>query len=119
MFQKGSFIKPSDSSGFYLVKVIQTRRASVRRHALIGYFMRVVARHVSTKLSKFRKRKYRSIVIRSKAYFNKIDGTHYTFIDNGAVILKRRMNTLGRELYGPTSKDLKIKKFRVAFRYVY
>lgn len=29
------------------------------------------------------------------------------------------MNTIGKELYGPTSKVLKIKKFRVAFQYLY
>lgn len=119
MFQKGSFSKPSDSSGFYLVKVIQTRRCSTRRHALIGCFLRVVAKSVVVRLVKFRKRRYRAIVIRSQAYFKKLDGLNYTFATNSLVVLKKRMNTLGRELYGPTSKVLKIRKFRVAFKIVF
>lgn len=42
MFQKNSFSIPSDSSGILLVKVIQTRRCSTRKHADIGKFLRVV-----------------------------------------------------------------------------
>ena len=46
-------------------------------------------------------------------------GRYYNFCDNALVLLKKRMNTRGKELYGPTSKDLKIKKFRVAYRCVF
>ena len=46
-------------------------------------------------------------------------GRYYNYCDNALVLLKKRMNTRGKELYGPTSKDLKIKKFRVAYRCVF
>ena len=36
MFQKGSFAMPSDSSGVFSVKIIQTRRCDSRHHAGIG-----------------------------------------------------------------------------------
>ena len=52
-------------------------------------------------------------------FFYKIDGLSYRFSNNSLVLLKKRMNTVGKELYGPTSKKLKIKKFRVAFKYIY
>lgn len=29
------------------------------------------------------------------------------------------MNSRGKELYGPTSKDLKIKKFRIAYKCIF
>lgn len=119
MFQKGSFSIPSDSSGILLVKVIQTRRCSTRRHADIGKFLRVVLRLTKVKLNKRRKRRVRAIVIRSKRYYTKSFGMHYRFANNSLVLLKKRMNTLGKELYGPTSKYLKIKKFRVAFKYIF
>lgn len=119
MFQKGSFSIPSDSSGILLVKVIQTRRCSTRKHADIGKFLKVVLKNTKTKLSKRRKRKVRAIVIRSQRYYSKKIGIHYQFANNSLVLLKKRMNTIGKELYGPTSKVLKIRKFRVAFRYLY
>ena len=50
---------------------------------------------------------------------NKKDGVIYQFCDNGLVLLKKRMNTVGKELYGPVCKNFKIKKFRVVFRKVY
>lgn len=119
MFQKGSFSIPSDSSGILLVKVIQTRRCSTKRHAGIGKFLRVVLRNAKTKLTKRLKRRVRSIVIRSQSYYSKIGGVFYQFGVNSLVLLKKRMNTFGKELYGPTSKKLKIRKFRIAFRYIY
>lgn len=119
MFQKGSFSIPSDSSGILLVKVIQTRRCSTRKHADIGKFLRVVLRLTKVKLNKRRKRKVRAIVIRSQRTYYKNFGMYYKFESNNLVLLKKRMNTVGKELYGPTSKMLKIKKFRVAFRYLF
>lgn len=119
MFQKGSFTIPSDSSGILLVKVIQTRRCSTRKHADIGKFLRVVLKMTKTKLTKRRKRRVRAIVVRSQRYYMKKFGVYYQFANNNLVLLKKRMNTIGKELYGPTSKQLKIKKFRIAFRYLY
>ena len=46
MFQKNSFSIPSDSSGILLVKIIQTRRTSNTKHALIGHFLRIVIRRI-------------------------------------------------------------------------
>jgi large subunit ribosomal protein L14 len=119
MFQKGSFSIPSDSSGVFLVKVIQTRRCSTRKHADIGKFLRVVLRSTKTKLLKRRKRRVRAIVIRSRRYYTKTGGVSYSFANNSLVLLKKRMNTMGKELYGPTSKALRIRKFRVAFKYIF
>lgn len=119
MFQKGSFSIPSDSSGILLVKIIQTRRCSTRRHAGINKFLRVVLQRTKVKLIKRRRRKVRAIVVRSKNYNTKVGGIYYCFSNNSLVLLKKRMNTIGREMYGPTSYDLRIRKFRVAFKYVY
>lgn len=119
MFQKGSFSIPSDSSGVLLVKVIQTRRCSTRKHADIGKFLRVVLKYTKVKLNKRRKRKVRAIVIRSQRYYFRTFGMYYQFANNSLVLLKKRMNTMGKELYGPTSKALKIRKFRIAFKYIF
>jgi len=64
-------------------------------------------------------KKTRAIVVRSKQAQNKNDGLTYQFCDNALVLLKKRMNTLGKELYGPICKNFKIKKFKVVFRKIY
>ena len=111
MFQKNSFSIPSDSSGILLVKVIQTRKCSTRKHAKIGRFLKVVVR--------IRKKKSRAIVVRTKHDMYTRKGKYFKFCDNALVLLKKRMNSRGKELYGPTSKFLKIKKFRVAYRCIF
>ena len=61
----------------------------------------------------------RAIVIRTKAVMFKQSGVYYRFFDNGLVLLKRRLNTFGKEIKGPTSMSLKIKKFRIAFNNIF
>ena len=68
MFQKNSFSIPSDSSGIFLVKVIQTRKCSTTKHAKVGRFLRVVVRNTKVKLNKIKKKKSRAIVVRSKHF---------------------------------------------------
>ncbi len=119
MFQKESFSIPSDSSGILLVRIIEIKRCSTLRLAKVGKFLRIVIRNTKPILLKRRKRKLRAITIRTKHYLYKRDGLTYQFCDNALVLLKKRMNTVGKELFGPICKNLKIKKFRVAFKKVF
>lgn len=115
MLQKQSFFAPSDSSGVFQVKVIQTRRCSFRKHAKVGKFLRVVIKSTKVRFLKKRKRKIRAIVVRSNHPTSRRDGRSLRFFDNTGVLLRRRMNTLGKETIGPTTKELKIKKFMKSF----
>lgn len=62
-----------------------------------------------------RKRRIRALTVRTKHASYKNDGTVYFFVDNTGVLLRRRMNALGKEIIGPTGKQLKIKKFKKSF----
>jgi ribosomal protein L14 len=119
LFQKNSFSIPSDSSGILLTKVIQTRKCNSRKHAKIGKFLKVVIKNTKTTLNKVKKKKSRAIVVRTKHMLLTKKGKYYNFMDNALVLLKKRMNTRGKELYGPTSKFLKIKKFIIAYRCIF
>jgi ribosomal protein L14 len=119
MFQKNSFSIPSDSSGIFLVKIIQTYKSESRKHAKIGKFAKVVIKNTKTVLNKLKKKKSRSIIVRTCHTVFTRKSYYYKFQDNSVVLLKKRMNTRGKELYGPTSKELRIKKFKVAYRYVF
>lgn len=119
MLQKGSFTVPSDSSGIFLSKVIQTRRCGSRTHAKAGKFLRVVIRQIKSKLARRRKSRIRAIVIRSNHVVNRQDGVAYRFQKNAIVALKRRMNTFGKETIGPSCLEMKIKKFRNSIVSIY
>ena len=119
MFQKNTYTVPSDSSGVLLARVIQTRRCSTRRHAKTGKFLRIVVKNTQLFLLKKKRKHSRAICIRTMHYYKKVDGMRFNFSDNAIIVLKKRMNCLGKELYGPTSRVLKIKKFRIAFSQVF
>ena len=101
------------------MRIIEARRSSPRKHAKIGKFLKIVIKNTKPELIKRRKKKMRAIVIRTLHYHKRNDNLVYNFSDNALVILKKRMNTLGKELLGPTSKDLRIKKFKIAFKFVF
>jgi ribosomal protein L14 len=112
VLQKNSFTIPSDTSGVLLAKVIQTRRCGFRKHAKTGKFTRTVNKVVKPKIAHRRKKRTRSLVIRSSHRFIRPDGMCYKFEKNALTLLKRRMNTVGKEVIGPSCLSLKIKKFR-------
>ena len=62
MFQKNSFSIPSDSSGILLVKVIQTRRCTSKKHAKIGKFLLIVVKNTKTSLNKIKKKKVEQLL---------------------------------------------------------
>ena len=119
MFQKESFSIPSDSSGILLVRVIEIRRCSSRRLAINGKFLKIVIKNTKPILLKKKKKKLRAIVIRTMQYQHKADGLTYNFSDNALVLLKKRMNTVGKELFGPICRNFLIKKFRIVFRKIF
>lgn len=61
----------------------------------------------------------RGLTIRSSHKFLRKDGMTFKFYKNALAILRRRMNALGREIIGPTSKEMKIKKFKKSIIYVF
>jgi len=119
MFQKNSYTIPSDSSGILLVRVIEVRRSSCTKHGKVGRFLKISIRNTKPELIKKKKKKTRAIVIRSSHSMLRRKELFFFFFDNALVLLKKRMNTVGKELYGPTAKNLKIKKFKIAFKCIF
>lgn len=91
----------------------------MRRHAKLTKFLKIAIRNTKPELIKKRKKKSRAITIRTKHTLKRHGGLTYQFVDNALVILKKRMNTFGKEILGPTSKDFKIKKFKAAFKFIF
>lgn len=81
--------------------------------------MRIVIKKTKPRLIRRRKKRMRALTIRSSHGFLRPDGMFFKFQHNALVILKRRMNALGREIVGPTSKEMRIKKFRKSIMYIY
>ena len=60
-----------------------------------------------------------ALVIRSQKVNFKGDNMRYIFKDNALVILKKRTNTLGKELFGPIGRNFKLYKFRLGFNVLF
>jgi large subunit ribosomal protein L14 len=62
-----------------------------------------------------RKSKRKAIVIRTVKPFFLSDSSYIRYSYNAVVILKKRLTPEGKEVFGPISRNLKIKKFLPSF----
>ena len=62
-----------------------------------------------------KKTKVHGIIIRTKKEIYRHDGTTINFKHNNVILLKKRLTPRGKEIYGPTTKAIKRKKFINSF----
>lgn len=112
MVQKLSMILPADNSGALLLKVFQTYQ---RNPARIPNFLKTSVR--SSKLfGKLRKKKKtRAFFIRSVFKKKLPDSSTFFFKKNYCLTIKKRLQTRGKSILGPTTYTIKKKKFLKSF----
>jgi len=115
MIKKETLLKPVDKCGVKLVKCFHVLQGWYHQTAFVGHFLRVSARKVKPN-SRFKKRKkFKSILIRTNYSNLKKDGSIFSVKDNGCVLLKKRLTPRGKEIRGPISTLIRRKKFVNSF----
>lgn len=115
MIQKGSYLIPADQCGVFWVKVFHLYKGFSRKITFTGGFVKVSVKVTRPDNWVTKKTKLKGIVIRTKKEVYKRDGSFIKFNKNYVVLLKKRLTPKGKELYGPTLKILKRKKFLSSF----
>ena len=53
----------------------------------------------------------KAVVVRTKKDFNRLDGTSIRFDKNAAVLLDKQEEPIATRIFGPVTRELRIKKF--------
>lgn len=114
MILKESFLVPADRCGVHFVKVFHLYRGWNRKCSFIGDFLKVSVRKTSPSNWLKKKTKLRAFLLRTKFKTVNNDGSSFFFRENNAVLLKKRLTTKGKEIWGPSIKKLKRRKFLAA-----
>jgi large subunit ribosomal protein L14 len=106
---------PADNCGVWWVSVFHLYYGFNRKTAYCGNFVKVSVKRTKPDNWLKKKTKVKGIIVRTKKEFMKRDGSWIKFDHNGIVLLKKRLNTQGKELEGPINNKIKRKKFINSF----
>jgi len=104
-----------DRCGVWWVNVFHIYKGFTHRIGKSGNFIKVSVRNTRPNNWVLKKTKLNSIIMLVKKEVKLIDGSSVKFKFNNCILLKKRLNTKGKEIVGPGLKSIKRKKFLVSF----
>ena len=118
MIHKSTILGCSDNSGIVNVNCFHIYQKKKNNVAYFSNLIKVSTRLVYLRSIKFKKKKFKAIVVLTKFRNKKIDGSFILFKQNNCVILKRRIIALSNLILGCCLYSLKRKKFLNSFNLV-
>lgn len=112
MLQKLSLIIPCDSTGVFLARIFHIYQHKV---ASVGSFVKASIRVTKPRCKVKKKKKIKNFIIRTKFPLILPDTSFFITNANASVLLKKRLSTRGRVLFGPTTYTIKRRKFLKSF----
>ena len=101
----------ADNSGAKLVQCIKVLGGSKRRSASIGDVI-VISVKEAIPNGKVKKGEVtRAVVVRTKKGVSRQDGSTIRFDKNSAVLLTKEGEAIGTRIFGPVTRELRLKKF--------
>ena len=101
----------ADNSGAKLVQCIKVLGGTKRRSASIGDVI-VISVKEAIPNGKVKKGEVtRAVVVRTKKGVSRQDGSTIRFDKNSAVLLTKEGEPIGTRIFGPVTRELRLKKF--------
>ena len=101
----------ADNSGAKLVQCIKVLGGSKRRSASIGDIIVISVKEAIPNGKVKRGEITRAVVVRTKKGVSRQDGSTIRFDKNSAVLLTKEGEPIGTRIFGPVTRELRLKKF--------
>ena len=101
----------ADNSGAKLIQCIKVLGGSKRRSASIGDLIVVSVKEAIPKGKVKKGEVTRAVVVRTKKGVSRQDGSTIRFDKNSAVLLTKEGEPIGTRIFGPVTRELRLKKF--------
>lgn len=111
----------STKSNVLRTRVFHIYRNGINCKSKVSFFLKSSVRRLKAKkkIEFKRKRKIFSVLVRSRQWILRLDGSQRRFSDNSILILKKNSNSWSNYLRGPTLLELKRKKYLTIFKNIY
>lgn len=111
MIQQESELEVADNSGAKRVKCFKVLRGTRRRYARVGDVVVCSVKEVDPKGSVKKGDVIKAVIVRSKSYIRRKDGSMIRFYDNSCVIIDDKQNPKGTRIFGPIAREVRDRGF--------
>lgn len=111
MLQQESQLYVADNSGAKKVKCFKVLGGSKRRYAVVGDIIICSVRDAEPESTVKKGEVVRAVVVRSKRYLKRPDGSWLRFDSNSCVLIDDKGNPRGTRIFGPVAREVREKGF--------
>ena len=111
MIQEETLLEVADNTGAKKVKCFRVPGGSGRRYAHVGDIIVASVKQADPKSSVKKGEVVKAVVVRTKSYVRRKDGTCIRFYDNSCVIIDEKQNPKGTRIFGPVAKEVRERGF--------
>lgn len=107
MIQQESNLEVADNTGAKKVRCFKVLKGSKRRYADVGDIIICSVKEADPKGLVKKGDVVRAVIVRTKSYIRRVDGSVLRFYDNSCVILDDKDNPKGTRIFGPVAREVR------------
>ena len=107
MIQQESDLEVADNTGAKRVKCFKVLKGSKRRYAGVGDVIVCSVKEADSKGSVKKGDVVKAVIVRTKSYIRRADGSMIRFYDNICVIIDEKDNPKGTRIFGPVAREVR------------
>ena len=111
MIQQETELEVADNSGAKRVKCFKVLRGTRRRYAHVGDIIVCSVKEVDPKASVKKGDVIKAVIVRTKSYIRRKDGSMIRFYDNSCVLVDDKQNPRGTRIFGPVAREVRDRGF--------
>ena len=111
MIQQETELEVADNSGAKRVKCFKVLRGTRRRYAYVGDIVVCSVKEADPKSNVEKGSVIKAVIVRTKSYIRRKDGSMIRFYDNSCVIIDDKQNPKGTRIFGPVAREVRDRGF--------
>ena len=111
MIQQETELKVADNSGAKRVKCFKVLKGTRRRYAYVGDTVVCSVKEADPKSNVKKGSVVKAVIVRTKHYIRRSDGSMIRFYDNSCVIIDDKQNPRGTRIFGPVAREVRDRGF--------
>lgn len=111
MIQQESNLEVADNTGAKKVRCFKVLKGSKRRYAAVGDVIVCSVKDADPKGLVKKGDVVKAVIVRTKSYIRRPDGSLLRFYDNSCVILDDKGNPRGTRIFGPVAREVREKGY--------
>lgn len=111
MIQQETQLKVADNTGAKRVKCFKVLGGSRRRYAGVGDIIICSVKEADPNSNVKKGDVVKAVIVRTKRYIKRKDGTKLRFDENSCVIIDDKNNPKGTRIFGPVAREVRDREF--------